>query len=134
MKKQHYAFYFENKAGSLKKLKDYIGQLGKDYGIKNSVLNPIRLSLEELIVNVISYGYTDHKEHTIELKINCHKDHFLFYLNSDGVPFNPLTFKACKDRKEGGFGILLAQAFMDEMSYQYKNGCNCITLIKKKVF
>ena len=134
MKKQHYAFYFENETQSVRKLKDFINQLGKDHGIKNSVLNPIRLSLEELIVNVISYGYVDHKKHRIELKVSCHKDHFSFYLISGGIPFNPLTFKAGKDRKSGGFGILLVKAFMDKMSYQYKNGCNCITLIKKRDF
>ena len=134
MKKQHYAFYFENEMNSVRKLKDFMNQLGKDHGIKSSVLNPIRLSLEELIVNVISYGYADHKKHTIELKVSCHKDHFSFYLNSGGIPFNPLTYKNCKDKKAGGFGILLVKAFMDKMSYQYKNGCNCIILIKKREF
>ena len=59
---------------------------------------------------------------------------FHFYLNSGGIPFNPLTFKDCKNRKVGGFGILLVKAFMDKISYQYKNGCNCITLIKKMNF
>ena len=132
MTKRNYTFYFKNEINSVRKLKNLIVQLKEDHGVKTSILKHIRLSLEELIVNIISYGYADHKEHTIELKVNCLKDHFSFYLNSGGIPFNPLTYKSRKDRTAGGFGILLAKTFMDKMSYQYKNGCNCITLIKKR--
>ncbi|MDE0152122.1 MAG: ATP-binding protein [Bdellovibrionales bacterium] len=105
--------------------------------IQPAVLQHMRLSLEELIVNIISYGYEDHKRHTIELKVDCRKNHFVFCLNHDGVPFNPLAFKSppfpnrLEDRKVGGLGILLAKSFMDEMSYKYIDGCNQITLIKK---
>ena len=135
MAKQHYTYYFKNELNSLKDLKNALIQMGKNHGVKDSFIQHIRLSLEELIVNIISHGYTDHKIHTIELKINYLKNHFVFYLNSGGIPFNPLMFKmfpaSVKERKPGGLGILLAKAFMDEMSYEYKNGRNHITLIKK---
>ena len=135
MAKQHYTYYFKNELNSVKHLKNALVQIGKDHGVKDSFVQHIRLSLEELLVNIISHGYTDRKIHTIELKINRLKNHFTFCLNSGGVPFNPLKFKmfpaSIKERKPGGLGILLAKAFMDEMSYEYKNGRNYITLIKK---
>ena len=129
MKKQSYTYYFKSELNSLKELKSIVIQIGKDHKIQDDFVQHIRLSLEELIVNIISHGDAQ----DIELKINCYKNHFAFYLNSGGVPFNPVTFKrlpALKNRKAGGLGIALAKAFMDDMSYEYKNGCNCITLIK----
>ena len=138
MKKQHYTHYFKNELNAIKDLKNFIFQIEKDHKTQAVVIKHMRLSLEELIINIISYGYTDHKTHIIELKVNCHKDHFVFNLNHEGVPFNPLVFKhppaskQVQDRKAGGLGILLAKSFMDEMSYKYKDGCNHITLIKKR--
>ena len=138
MKQQHYIHHFKNELNALKELKSFIFQIGKDHETEATVIQHMRLSLEELIVNIISYGYTDHKTHTIELKVNCYENHFIFYLNHDGAPFNPLTLEnrplssRLKDRKVGGLGILLAKSFMDELSYEYKNGCNHITLIKKR--
>lgn len=134
MKKKCYTKQFLNESSSLKNLKDFIIQIGQSHKIPQDAVFHIRLALEELVVNIISYGRI---RRAIELTVSCHQNCFVFDLTSDGVSFNPLTFqRAClnehlKNQPSGGLGILLATTFMDNISYKYKNGRNCITLVKE---
>ena len=136
MNKQ-YIFTLNNSFSELKNLKSFINKIGLNHNIPTKIISHIQLSLEELIVNVISYSYKDNANHTIELKIQMSSKHLTFRLINDGEPFNPLTFKNehintnLKEKKIGGLGILLAKNFMDDMSYTYKSGLNNLTMIKK---
>ena len=38
-----------------------------------------------------------------------------------------------KERGKGGMGIDLAKKIMDEMDYEYKDGCNHLTMRKRYV-
>ena len=54
-----------------------------------------------------------------------------------GVPYNPLkkddpdTTLSAEDRKIGGLGIFLVKKSMDDMRYEFKDGKNILTLVKK---
>ena len=134
MKEKCYTKQFVGEPSSLKSLKNFIIQIGRNHKIPQSTVLHIRLALEELVVNIISYGRV---RQAIELTICCYENHCVFDLISDGVSFNPLKFKEAhqvgrlESQPSGGLGILLAKTFMDNVSYQYKNGRNCVTLVKE---
>ena len=54
-----------------------------------------------------------------------------------GVSYNPLekedpdTTLSAEDRKIGGLGIFLVKKSMDDMRYEFKDGKNILTLVKK---
>ena len=54
-----------------------------------------------------------------------------------GIPYNPLTHEdpvsglTCKERKEGGFGIYIVKKSMDDVRYEYVDGANVTTIVKK---
>ena len=53
------------------------------------------------------------------------------------MPYNPLekddpdTTLSAEDRKIGGLGIFLVKKSMDDMRYEFKDGKNILTLVKK---
>ena len=136
MNKQ-YNLTLNNSLSELKNLKNFINRVSLKHNIPKEIISHIQLSLEELIVNIISYNYKDKFNHTIKLKIKFNTKRLIFYLMDEGEPFNPLMFTSqdthsdLKKKKIGGLGILLAKNFMDHISYSYKSGFNNLTMIKK---
>ena len=96
------------------------------------ILNQIDLAVEEIFVNIAHYSGAD------EAIINCsfENDKLDVTFSDSGVPFNPLakpdpdiTLNA-EEREIGGLGIFLTKKFMDTVSYEYKDGMNCLRIIK----
>lgn len=133
---KQYSLILNNSLSELKTLKSFINQIGLNHNIPKSIISHIQLSLEELIVNVISYSYDDNTNHRIELKAQFNSKSLTFQIINGGKPFNPLTFKPqspgtnIRKQHTGGLGILLAKNFMDDISYSYKSGLNNLIIIK----
>ena len=96
------------------------------------ILNQIELAVEEIFVNIAHYSGA------AEAIINCsfENDKLEITFSDSGVPFNPLakpdpdlTLNA-EEREIGGLGIYLTKKFMDTVSYEYKEGMNCLRIIK----
>ena len=96
------------------------------------ILNQIDLAVEEIFVNIAHYSGAE------EAIINCsfENDKLEITFSDSGVPFNPLakpdpdlTLNA-EEREIGGLGIFLTKKFMDTVSYEYKDGMNCLRIIK----
>ena len=96
------------------------------------ILNQIDLAVEEIFVNIAHYSGAE------EAIINCsfENDKLEITFSDSGVPFNPLakpdpdlTLNA-EEREIGGLGIFLTKKFMDTVSYEYKDGINCLRIIK----
>ena len=55
----------------------------------------------------------------------------------EGKPYNPLEKEkpdvtvSAKERQIGGLGVFLAQKMMDDISYEFQNGKNILTICKK---
>ncbi len=101
-----------------------------------SVIYKLRLAMEEILVNTISYSFQDGNLHDIQIKINSYVDKVVLEFLDDGVEFNPLTVPEPKDipledRKPGGIGIYLVKTVMDTFEYKRTNGKNILTISKK---
>ena len=136
MTKNTYVHIFKNDRNAMDELTKLLDIIGNNHEISKDTLLKIRLALEELIVNIISYSYDDNKNHEIQLKIHVNENNMTFFLSDDGKPFNPLEVEeenmdmSLKDRPIGGVGIVLAKTFMDKISYTYQKGSNQLTLTK----
>lgn len=96
------------------------------------ILNQIDLAVEEIFVNIAHYSGAG--EAIINSSFDNDKLEVTF--SDSGVPFNPLakpdpdiTLNA-EEREIGGLGIFLTKKFMDTVSYEYKDGMNCLRIIK----
>ena len=141
MSKKH-EYTLKNELTELDTLAGIIERLSETYKINPKISYSINLSLDELITNIISYGYDDGSEHLINLIFEFSNEgengaELKIILIDDGKEFNPLEMPEPKtdipleDRKIGGFGIYFVRKSMDSVFYERKDGKNTLTIIKK---
>lgn len=99
----------------------------------------MEISIEEIFVNIAHYAYSDAKENEKIAKISCSFENGVAEITfaDRGIPYNPLEKKdpditlSAEDRQIGGLGIFMVKKYMDDMRYEYKDGENRLTLVKK---
>ncbi len=98
----------------------------------------LELSLEEALVNIINYAYPV-KSGEIDIVCKSIDNNGIDIVIKDwGIPFDPkeicpkeLEQLPLEERPIGGLGIYFICRFMDEVSYQRKEGANVLRLIKR---
>lgn len=96
----------------------------------------ISITLDELLNNIISYGYDDEGEHDIEICFDLHEDRLSITVTDDGVPFNPFnqaepdTEAAAGERQIGGLGIHIVRSIVEKVGYKRSGEKNIVTLVK----
>ena len=89
MAKNKVSFKLKSKLSELDTLCQHLERFGQSLGLSKKCIFEANLALDELFTNIISYGFKDNKEHTIEITIS-HKDNkLIFHIEDDGQPFNP---------------------------------------------
>ena len=100
---------------------------------------PVRLAVEELVVNIVDYAYPDGEEGYLDVDITRDDGGITLRFIDGGVPFNPLqtdmpdTSLPISQRKIGGLGILFVTKVMDSVTYEYAGGQNILTVKKRKM-
>ena len=98
----------------------------------------IDTAVEEIFVNVASYAYEDEKGRiTLKMKIGEDPKEAVITIIDSGTPYDPLAKEdpdvtlSAEEREIGGLGVYMTKQFMDEVSYERKDGQNVLTLRKK---
>jgi anti-sigma regulatory factor (Ser/Thr protein kinase) len=97
----------------------------------------IDVAVEEIFVNIASYAYGD-KTGMAEICFDFDESTRTAVLTfiDQGVKYDPLAKEdpditlSASERQIGGLGIFMVKKSMDEMLYEYKDGCNILTLKK----
>lgn len=96
----------------------------------------IEVAVEELFVNIAHYAYAPGTGiATIRTEITADTAEITFI--DSGVQYDPLakpdpdvTLSAA-ERQIGGLGIFMVKKSMDDMRYEYTDGNNILTIVKK---
>lgn len=98
----------------------------------------IRVAVEEIYVNIANYAYHPKEGNTtIRYLVKGVPKHVLIQFIDFGTPYNPLKKEdpditlSAEGRKAGGLGIWMAKKMMDQISYQYEDEKNILTLKKR---
>ncbi len=94
--------------------------------------------VDELFSNISNYSFPQGEgklmiAYTIDMSA---KEITLSFIDG-GIPFNPLAVEEpsiigkASQRKVGGLGIHIVKSYAEDLSYEYKDGCNIITINKK---
>lgn len=106
-----------------------------DMPTQEELLFKIRLSVEEVIENIVRYAY-DNGAGYLEVSTDIENNILFIRFTDAGKPFNPLDKPdpdislSAEDRPIGGLGIFLCKQMMDDIYYEYTNGCNVLTMKK----
>lgn len=126
----------KNNLAELDRLTLVIEEFGTKHQWPLKLIYGINLALDELVTNVISYGYEDAGEHEIHVRFSVENEQLRLVIEDDGRPFNPLDVaepdltKPIEERDVGGLGIFLVRKTMDHVEYQRRANRNILTMTK----
>ena len=92
--------------------------------ISSKTIYKVNLILEEMITNIIKYGYDDNNQHEIEVNINITVEHIRLRIIDDGNEFdsamspNPDTDIPLEKMRIGGLGIFLVKNISNNIKYK----------------
>lgn len=99
----------------------------------------IDIAIDELFSNIARYAYNPETgPATVRIEVIDAPMAVLITFIDKGIPYDPLakedpnTKLPIEEREEGGLGIFMVKKTMDEVTYEYKDGQNILT-IKKNI-
>lgn len=121
----------------LERVKPYIGEILQAEGLPVESIEDAQLIVEEVLVNIIEYGYGDRDNCDIELKIKISAEAVIMTFEDSGQPFNPLDeieppdlLSMDDDRRSlGGLGFYLVRELAARIDYIYAEGKNILTVL-----
>jgi serine/threonine-protein kinase RsbW len=110
---------------------------GLSHGVPLSVINDLNVVLDEIVTNVISYGYADGAEHVIVIDVDVADGAVVVEVVDDGVAFDPVAEPApdlrgsLRERRIGGLGIQFVKHLTDSCSYCRVDGKNHLRIMRR---
>jgi serine/threonine-protein kinase RsbW len=114
-----------------------VDRLAAEHQIAADIARDMQVALDEVLKNIVDYGYTDAAEHEIRIRLTVLDNAIEATIEDDGVPFNPLesaapdTSAPLRERRIGGIGLRFVKNLMNEVSYNRVGGHNRLVLRKK---
>ena len=133
-----FSYEIRNHCGALQSLKheleDTFFAQRRDPAVRSTVL----LVADELVSNLLKYGFKKGSEQYSRLNITLDGDWLEIELRDNGQCFNPLIHAkpetlsgSLSERQVGGLGVYLVLEIMDETRYEWIEPWNCLTLRKR---
>ena len=123
--------------GNLARVQEFVGDAAGD-GCSMKLRMQLDLAVEEIFINICSYAYApDVGDAEIRVRSLEEPAAVVVVFSDGGVPYNPLEKEdpdvtvLASERQVGGLGIFLTKQVMDELRYEYRDGKNLLTLVKR---
>jgi sigma-B regulation protein RsbU (phosphoserine phosphatase) len=126
-----------NKLSAIREVTEKFECFCEEHAVPPNDIMKVNLVFDEILSNIISYGYTDEAEHEIKIVVELTGQRLVITIQDDGFPFNPFAREApgtvgrsIEEREIGGLGIHLVQQFMDDATYKRQRHANVVTFCK----
>ena len=97
----------------------------------------INIAIDELFGNIAHYAYNPETgDATVRVEVVEDPMAVVITFIDKGVPYDPLkhadpnTTLSAEEREIGGLGIFMVKKTMDDITYEYKDGQNILTIKK----
>ena len=125
------------KLEEIERCNEEFGAFSEAHGLPQAVRRSVKLVFDDLLNNIVSYGYDDDGAgHEILVRIDLSPRELTIQIEDDGRPFNPFsstspdTSLGIEERDIGGLGIHLVRELMDSQAYTRRTDRNVVTLRK----
>lgn len=118
------AISITNAANELTRVSALADQFAAANQLSSDVTADLHVALDEVLTNIIRYGYTDDRAHEISIQLRVEDGMLVAEIQDDGRPFDPLILpepdvKApLRKRRVGGVGILFVRKLMNDVKYK----------------
>jgi serine/threonine-protein kinase RsbW len=123
-----------NRLSEIAALVDRVESFGREAGLSSDLTFRVALALDEIVSNVIKYGYSDDGNHVIDVRVRVKGGVVTAVIEDEGRPFDPRTAPMpdldvpIQQRRAGGLGLFLVKAMMDSIDLQRQDGRNILTV------
>jgi anti-sigma regulatory factor (Ser/Thr protein kinase) len=131
------SIHFKNDVSEIEKLHSVVELFSKANNLPDKMKININLVLEELISNIIFYGYEDHEEHLVYVDFSLRDGVLSIVIEDDGMAFNPLNAPKVDvdayldDRPIGGLGIHFVKTLTESVAYARREEKNILSIKMK---
>ncbi len=122
----------ENKIEKAAVASQEVASFALEHGVDNRNAQILALATEEMIDNIVYYGYKRQSANYIDVNVKISENELLLRIRDDGLPFDPTKYECEKDEQYVTGGIALIVALADEMNYMRVLNLNN-TVIKIKL-
>ena len=120
---------------ALRQVDSFVLTFVKEHGVAADEGTRILILLEELLTNLIKYGYPDRSEPgSAEINLGLSANRLTIEFIDDGCAFDPFAAPIPKldeppeTRPIGGLGLLILRSLSDETHYERRKQSNVIRL------
>ena len=124
---------------NIEKVTEFVNEQLESYDCPVKAQMQIDVAIDELFGNIAHYAYNpDTGPVTVQVETKDEPCSVIITFIDNGKPYDPLkkmdpdVTLSAEEREIGGLGIFLVKKTMDDISYEYKNGQNILT-IKKSI-
>ncbi|MCG2661156.1 MAG: ATP-binding protein [Kiritimatiellae bacterium] len=123
-----------NTLASLPPLTTAVNRFLDQHTLPREAIFRVNLAIEEIVTNLIKYGYDDTDPHTITVNLTLFPDTIRLQFQDDGHPFDPLQTPEpdihvpLDQRKVGGLGLHLVRETVSRIAYRRENGANILEM------
>ena len=124
----------EAKIQNVDKVTEFVNTVLEEHDCPLKIQMQLDVAIDEIFGNIAYYAYEDGSgDATIQIEMEQESRTVTLTFIDQGVPYNPDTTLDIEEREIGGLGIFLVKKTMDEVSYEYAEGQNILTLKKKLI-
>jgi serine/threonine-protein kinase RsbW len=127
---------FVNRREEIGRIGEVAEQFGAEQHLSDDMVMSINLVLDEVLANIIGYGYDDDAEHEIHVTMSLEGDALTIEVDDDARAFDPLQAPPpdltlpLEERPVGGLGVHIVRTVMDAVEYERRDGHNILTMRK----
>ena len=127
---------FANERSEIQRIGEVAERFGAAERLSDEEVMNINLVLDEVVTNIIDYGFDDGGQHEIRVTLAVDGDTLRIEVEDDARAFDPLAAPPpdltlpLEDRPVGGLGIHIVRTIMEAVEYHRREGHNVLTMRK----
>ncbi len=112
---------------------EWLNNVCNMWKLHDDIKGKLELVSEEIYTNIFSYAYPE-QEGRVEVVLARENSAITCIFRDKGIPYNPLerpdpdVTLPPENRDAGGLGIFMVKNTVDEISYEYEDECNILTM------
>lgn len=116
---------------------DFIASVARRAGFDEKGVFNLQLACDEACTNVIEHAYSG-RPGRIRIAVSVHPDRIQIEVQDTGRPFDPSAVRApdleapLERRETGGLGLHFMRSIMDEVRFEFGEGGNRLTMVKRR--
>jgi anti-sigma regulatory factor (Ser/Thr protein kinase) len=124
-----------SRVGEIRRINAALSEFLSEEGVPDRTIYQVRLVVEELVSNIVRYGFDDESVHRIDLDVRHEPRRVVVAIEDDGRPFNPgdAPLPRLPDisaaGRAGGLGIYMVKKLTTNLLYARVNDRNRVRAV-----